>query len=339
MAGNTKTPAASSVPEGTAEAAAAAIPAAGWPPLPAEPMAPIREEELPLGSDWCYQLKWDGVRMLARLDGTGGVELYSKRMLVKNRTYPELAAMLDEASGRLGACLLDGELVYWDGSRPNFQKVLQRERMRGPGKQAGQDQHGLLYVLFDLLHDQGRDLRPLPYEERYRLLQQKWPKQAGMMLVTDMYDNGPALWQWVEQNSWEGIISKRRTSPYREGKKHRDWLKKKTALLLEVDIVGLKLRDNRVASLVMSLEGSFIGSVSLGLNEQMKQLLLSGIQPGGQLQPTEANPLGRLPQELRGERVVWLQQPFVCTVTGLEMTSAGLLRHPQLVGFGRQEGR
>ncbi|CAM4475816.1 ATP-dependent DNA ligase [Paenibacillus tarimensis] len=335
MAGKRNTPPAL---EGAAPAAAVST-GTGWPPLPAEPMAPIREESLPAGSDWCYQLKWDGVRMLARLDGAGGVELYSKQLLAKNSTYPELAAMLKEVSGQLGSCLLDGELVYWDSSRPVFQKVLQRERMRGPGRQAGQDQHGLLYVLFDLLHDQGRDLRSLPYEERYRLLQKKWPKRAGMMLVTDMFDNGQALWQWVEKNGWEGVVSKRKSSPYREGKKHRDWLKKKTALLLEVNIVGIKLRDNRVASLIMALDGSFIGSVSLGLNEQMKQLLLSGIQAGGQLQPTEANPLGRLPQELKGENVVWLKQPFVCTVTGLEMTSAGLLRHPQLAGFGRQEGR
>ncbi|EXX87956.1 DNA ligase [Paenibacillus darwinianus] len=329
-------------------------------PLPAEPMAPVFDDRLPEGEDWVYQLKWDGVRILAALDGAGGAELYSKRMLVKNGTYPELAAMLSERSAELGPCVLDGELVYWDGVRPSFQKVLQRERMRGPGTSGRLEDSGLLYVLFDLLYDGSEDLRPMPYGERYARLRSKLPDPGPMLLVTDTFRDGAALWAWVEANGWEGVVSKRDRSPYREGKKHRDWLKKKTKLLLDVDIVGIKLREGRVASLVMAIKGEFAGSVSLGLDEPMRRVLIEQIArerndadgdrndsgsnqrghsrrelAGPALEAGAAMPFRALPAELKNETVYWLQKPFGCRVTGLEMTAAGLLRHPKLAGFGR----
>lgn len=321
-------------------------------PLPAEPMSPVFDERLPEGEDWVYQLKWDGIRMLARLDGAGRAELYSRRMLDKNGTYPELAAVLAARSAELGPCVLDGELVYWDGVRPSFHKVLRRERMRGSGRSGGSGGdgtggEGLLYVLFDLLHDEGEDLRAMPYSERYARLRRKLQEPGSMLLVTDMFGDGAALWTWVEANGWEGIVSKRSGSPYREGKKHRDWLKKKTKLLLDVDIVGIKLREGRVASLVMAIEGEYAGSVSLGLDEAMRELLMERIVSERSDAAAEGEddatggtragmPFRSLPAELKSENVYWLEKPFNCRVTGLEMTPAGLLRHPKLAGFGKE---
>lgn len=105
------------------------------PDLPQQPMAPVSDSILPEGDDWRYQLKWDGVRILARLSESRGVELYSRSMLKKNATYPEIAGLLEDLRQKLGSCLLDGEVIWWDGVRPHFQKVLKRERrVRGSGR-------------------------------------------------------------------------------------------------------------------------------------------------------------------------------------------------------------
>ncbi|MFX3632147.1 MAG: DNA ligase [Candidatus Pristimantibacillus sp.] len=340
-----------------------------------QPMAPISNDQLPQGADWIYQLKWDGVRILAVIGSDGTVQLYSRKLLPKNTVYPEIVQALRQQAEQLGACMLDGEVVYWDGERPNFQKVLQRERSGGVAREKrhiaigasqgkepkygkkgneGNEGHGghaqsyshshlsdslppgLLYVPFDLLFDNDVDLRSIPYIERYKQLQQKLlPIQSEWLLLTDMYTDGDALWQWVEQHRWEGIVSKRLSSPYREGKNHRDWLKKKTALLLNVGIVGVKRRDGRAASLVMAdQEGNFIGSVSLGLDEAMRGALGEMLQLRNPDAPSWTMPFAKLPGELKGEDVIWLPSPMPCRVTGLELTSAGLLRHPKLVSFG-----
>ncbi|RAP73714.1 DNA ligase [Paenibacillus montanisoli] len=311
-------------------------------PLPVEPMAPLSDDELPIGSEWVYQLKWDGVRILARLNGYGQVELFSRKLYPKNGTYPEISALLESKAGELGLCLLDGEVVWWDGVRPNFQQVLKRERSLGgtasatsasAPSQSPASKGGLVYVLFDLLADASGDLRHLPYEERYRRLTELCPSQDPRLFVTDTFQDGAALWDWVQANNWEGVVSKRADSAYREGKKHRDWLKKKTALVLDVDIVGLKWRNGIVASLIMDYEGGYLGSVSLGLNDALRRVLASTFKPQHSHLAVVACPFPAVPDDLKREDVQWLSLPFKCRVTGLELTSAGQLRHPKLVTF------
>ncbi|WP_052350589.1 RNA ligase family protein [Paenibacillus gorillae] len=194
-----------------------------------EPMIPVSTDKLPQGPAWVYQLKWDGVRMLALLDGKGDIQLYSRKLLRKEAVYPEIVRALSALAKELGHCVLDGEVVYWDGFRPNFQKVLQRERIGGVVSNENSNNHGrILYVVFDLLQDGEKDLRPLPFRERHkRLLAKLGSIPSERIMTTELFTDAEALWKWVVENRWEGIVSKRADSPYREGKKHQDWLKKK----------------------------------------------------------------------------------------------------------------
>lgn len=342
------------------------------------PMIPVTASAIPQGADWVHQLKWDGVRIVATLvhePAHAQVTLVSRNGLIKNAVYPEMAAFLKGCAAELGSCVLDGELVYWNGERPVFQQLLRRERgatvpvsqMTATGldsfathnraAQAGKAAPhpippnlppSLLYVVFDLLVDQGEDLRSLPYEERHRRLAAKvGARWAPAMFAPEWHSESSGLWAWVEANRWEGIVSKRLSGSYKPGKSHQDWLKTKTQLILNVDIVGIKLRDGRVASLVMSLNGEYLGSVSLGLDEPMKRLLMDQLVAPllqGQQPPTKPAKHGKsgpvqpppfpLPADLIKETVIWLPVSFACTVTGLEITAAGQLRHPKLVGFG-----
>lgn len=291
--------------------------------LPIEPMAPIICDELPSGEDWGYQLKWDGVRIVAEL-ADGQVTLYSRRGLIKNNAYPELAAMLAGVPGRM---VLDGEAVVFDPAKgkPNFRLVLQRERLRQPAKiRDSAAALPITYVLFDLLELDGEDLRGESCADRHERLSALFPERQERLFVTDLFYDGAALWRWVEEQGWEGVVGKRLSSPYRTGKQHRDWYKKKTAIIVQTDIVGLTWNEGRVASLVMADNGVYCGRVSLGLDEADKRWLAS-------LPRLERSPFPALPTDLKGIRVSWLATPFAAVITALEQTDYGLLRHPKIV--------
>ncbi len=292
--------------------------------LPIIPMAPISNDVIPIAEDWGYQIKWDGVRIIAQLNDDE-VTLYSRNGLVKNATYPELARGLASLSGRM---VLDGEAIVFDPikQRPNFPMVLQRERLKNPVRVEGaaQAQH-ITYVLFDLLEMDGVDLRGFPYRERHERLKLLFPTRKEWLFVTDLFLDGPSLWQWVENNSWEGMVSKRLSAPYQAGKHHKDWLKKKTKQQFEVSIVGLTFKEGqRLSSLIMMMNNQYLGRVSGGLNESLKRQLL-------ELPSQSISPFSPLPSDLKNVKLVWLERAFTATITGQEISDYGLLRHPQIV--------
>lgn len=293
--------------------------------LPAKPMSPIRSPQLPQGSDWGFQLKWDGVRSLAMIHN-GQVSLYSKRLLRKNEVFPELVARLSSLTGTF---LLDGEIIMFDTEeqRPNFQKVLQRERTGTSARTKPGSRFQLSYVLFDVLHIGDQDTRGLPYLERHQKLLQMFPERTVQLFVTDLLLDGEGLWQWVVEHGWEGVVAKRLSSTYCEGKQHNDWFKTKTAVNKQVNIVGLTIRSGRLASLVMELDGQYFGRVSLGLNESLRRQIMQFAQ-NNTVHPARWSPL---PPDLTKDQMLWLAASFACDVTGLEVTSAGVLRHPKIV--------
>lgn len=297
--------------------------------LPIEPMAPISTETIPAGEDWGHQLKWDGVRIIAEIDH-GKITLYSRRGLIKNSAYPDLLDALGAVGGNV---VLDGEAIVFDPirRRPNFQLILQRERLKQPARiRNNMERLTASYVLFDLLEREGHDLRNEPYIHRHNGLKELFPEKSDRLFVADLFDDGEALWQWVEENGWEGVVSKRLSSPYRIGKQHKDWFKKKTILQLEVSIRGLTLNEGRLASLVMEKDGVYFGRVSLGLNETLKRRLMA-------LPQSAASPYESLPADLKGVPALWLAAPFTAVVSGLEITDYGLLRHPKIVSLTIRE--
>ncbi|HZG55674.1 DNA ligase [Paenibacillus sp.] len=296
--------------------------------LPAEPMGPISREDIPEGPDWGYQLKWDGVRALSVVQDDGLVELYSRKLLRKNEVYPEVVRRLQQVQG---SYVLDGEIVVFDAAlgRPVFQQVLQRERTRTAATRAASAAaRPVSYVLFDLLAANGEDLRSRPYAERYARLREAFPPTGDPSLfVTDLFDDGPALWRWVEERGWEGIVSKRLSAPYAEGKHHRDAYKKRAIQRYDALCVGITFRDGRVASLALTYDGAYFGRASLGLNGRSRAALAAY---AGAHRAAGAPFGGGAPADLKRETVVWLDRPFPIAVTGLEVTADGLLRHPKL---------
>ncbi|QGQ94821.1 DNA ligase [Paenibacillus psychroresistens] len=295
--------------------------------IPFKPMSPILVDEIPEGVEWGYQLKWDGYRIVAWIED-GHVELYSKNMLSMNSKFPELVLALSSLKGKY---LLDGEAVILDPEtqRPSFQKLQKRGRMKEEASIArAVVANPVQYIVFDLLQIGIEDLRKLPFRERHDRLQLAGAEWQEPLFLTDLFDNGEQLWHWVKQHKWEGIVIKRLSSAYKKAKEHQDWFKRKTSLELEVEIVGLLMKEGRISSLVMRQDGLYRGRNSSGLNGDIKARL--GLLPAAK---KRSDYFQELPEGLRGETVLWLDSPFIAEVTGVELTEAGTLRHPRIIGL------
>src|SRR5688572_30443865 len=96
---------------------------------------------------WIFEIKWDGFRAIAEVDGARGVKLYSRRQNSFNRRFPEIAHNLE---GLKRSAVLDGEIVALDESgHPRFEWLMNRGPQRGI----------LVYFVFDLLFLDRKDLR------------------------------------------------------------------------------------------------------------------------------------------------------------------------------------
>ena len=131
------------------------------------PMLATLVHEVPIGSDWAYEMKWDGVRALV-LVRDGKVRITSRTGRDITAGYPELRA-LGDALGATDA-LLDGEIVALDDQgRPSFQLLQRRMHVRDEASlRALQQEVPVAYMIFDLLWLDGNAVTELPYTERRR---------------------------------------------------------------------------------------------------------------------------------------------------------------------------
>src|ERR1041384_8339437 len=124
--------------------------------VPGAPLSPMLATAgaLPSGSEWSYEFKWDGVRVLARFGG-GPPDLFARSGAVVTAAYPEIADLhLPEGT------LLDGEMVVLDAAgRPSFTALAERMHVREHGRAARLAASvPVTYMIFDLLYYDGNDM-------------------------------------------------------------------------------------------------------------------------------------------------------------------------------------
>ena len=167
-----------------------------------EPMAATLTQDRFIGHDWLFERKFDGIRLLAYKCGSD-VQLYSRNRLPQH--LPAMATAI--ASLPVDEVILDGE-VTWDGRSA--------------------------YHVFDILWLNGRAVTALPLEDRRAVLQEL-PLEDPMRLVEVIHD--PAPWERARREGWEGVIAKRRGSPY-EHRRSKHWLKMKCETSQEFVVGG-----------------------------------------------------------------------------------------------------
>lgn len=314
------------------------VPAAPPPPPPRLPPAGH-----PLTDPACaFQVKWDGVRMLAFLDG-GRVRLQNRRLRDRTAAYPELAALPSLISAR--QAILDGEVIVLHEGRPSFPRVLQRERAGAPSARL-MAALPASFAAFDLLYLDGEDLTGRPFWARQEILARRVSGEDPPLHVTRHYEDGLSLWRAVVEQGLEGVVAKVRQSPYVPGGRSRHWFKVKVRRRLECILGGYTLMGGGPlpGALLVGLYrddpgGSagrltYIGRVGSGLDEATRAALarrLSGLY--------RADPPFDPPPRPRGLACRWVEPLLTVLVDFAEWTEDLKLRAPSLAGFGRGEPR
>ena len=194
------------------------------PSLPAfiEPMLATRGQ--PFDSQhYLFEIKWDGIRMLAFID-RGGYRLMNRHGVNTTERYPEFAFLAGLAPGTI----LDGEMVVLRHSGPDFALVQSRDKTRSPLKiRTLSRTQPATYIAFDLLYENLVPLQDLPWRQRRQrlenLLQQE--RDPHLVLSQAILGQGRALFAETCRQGLEGIMAKHVNSRYQPGRRSRDWLK------------------------------------------------------------------------------------------------------------------
>jgi bifunctional non-homologous end joining protein LigD len=292
-----------------------------------EPMLATLEEKVPTGEGWEFEVKWDGYRALAYLNN-GEVKLLSRNGNDQSGRFPTVVKELPKAV-RSPAVVLDGEVCALDEEgRPSFSAMQQAK----PGTP-------IVYEVFDLLEVDGESLVDLPLRERRRRLEAVLDRRNRTVQLSGTFEDGEDLLAAAKVQGLEGIVAKRTDSPYRQGKRTREWLKIKTHGRQEFVIAGYTKgqgrRLGRFGSLVLGVwrgdELAYAGNVGTGFTDKVIDELLAKLRP----LETKECPFPAVPKMPKVKRadVVWVRPELVAEVEYVEWTHDGRLRAPSFQGL------
>lgn len=292
---------------------------------------------LPEGDQWCYELKWDGVRALAYVEG-GRTRLVSRSGNDLSDRYAEL---VEGPPIGPSSALVDGELVALDrAGRPSFQMLQTRLR----DLRAGRPPAPLAYLAFDLLHVGSRSLLRQPYDDRRSALSEMALVNPRWSVPGSFGPPGADVLEASRAQGLEGVVAKRRTSTYLPGRRSDAWIKVKNFRTQEVVIGGWTEGEGRRSSSFGSLlcgipAGSpagplgeallYCGNVGTGFDEAALADLLAALRP---LERASSPFAGRLPP-IRARRARFVEPRLVGEVRFAEWTDDGRLRQASWRGL------
>ncbi|MGI5877038.1 MAG: hypothetical protein ACOX7W_00355 [Christensenellales bacterium] len=295
---------------------------------PVRPMEPVSSESVIDEDDTLYQVKWDGVRVLAYIEESG-VRLFNRNLRERTRQYPEL---VEQLSALDGDTVLDGEIIALNEyGKPDFPRVLERDLARAvqPGSQFIASRP-VYYMVFDVLWYRGENLCDRPLTERLGVLDSLGFDEGSLIhRVESVPGAGTALFAAVKSEELEGIVSKKKDSPYRIGKKSELWRKVKCFRHITALVGGYRTQDDRIRSLLLGIpreEGLLcVGAASTGISgrqwESLRVLLPKINAPCPFVNPPMM------------DGVRWVQPVLPVRVRFLEYTSRGNMRAPVITGF------
>jgi bifunctional non-homologous end joining protein LigD len=291
------------------------------------PMLATLTDALPTGEAWSYEVKWDGYRALGYVRN-GEARLVSRNGNDLTPRFPNVAKALGQAL-RSPDGVVDGEVCALDeNGRPSFSAMQQGK----PGTP-------IVYEVFDVLELDGRPVLDRSLTERRELLGDLLDVRGTTVQISGAFDDGEALYTAAVEQRLEGVMAKKKSSRYLEGKRTRDWLKIKTHGEQEFVIVGYTKGEGRRAcsfgSLVLAVNESgtlrWVGNVGTGFTEKTIGELLDALEP---LRVDEA-PLAVVPKmpKVRKSDVMWVRPRLVAEVKFAEWTHDEHLRAPVYLGL------
>jgi DNA ligase D-like protein (predicted ligase) len=290
------------------------------------------------GDQWLHEIKYDGYRMMARLD-RGAVKLLTRTGLDWTHKYPAIAKAVAELDAR--QAYLDGELCGVGPDGVTSFNIVQLASDRGNAP-------SLVFFLFDLLCLDGEDLRPRPLIERKERLRALLENAAPCLHYSDhVIGQGPDFYEKACAMRVEGIVSKRIDAPYTPGNRGL-WRKVKCLNRAEFVVVGWTEPEGRRPYLGALLLGYYdadgkliyAGRAGSGMNNGELERLWRRLQPlATDKMPLEVPPprSTRFGSPLVLSRVHWVRPELVAEVKFLTWTEDNLLR--QVVYQGLREDK
>jgi bifunctional non-homologous end joining protein LigD len=282
---------------------------------------------VPEGDEWLYEMKYDGYRILAFVEGN------SVRLITRNgnditkRFFKIASSLIDLAKGR--AMVLDGEIVVTDDSgKTDFQALQNYLKAQKP--------QTLTYIIFDLLAIDGEDIRGhslMDRKEKLESLMQDAPNNLYYSRYVKGY--GKESFAAACEAGMEGIVGKKPDSIY-SGNRNDDWIKLKCDKRQEFVIGGYSLSDKRtsgVSSLLLGVydgeELIYAGRAGTGISENDMIVLESYFQGLKRLE----SPFKQEPKTKSNEKITWLEPKLAAEIKFAEWTKENLLRQASYKGL------
>lgn len=299
-------------------------------PIKIEPMLAVLGSELPEGSDWLYEVKWDGYRALCFLE-KGKVRMVSRRGNAMNANFAEIATAVVQAV-KADTAIVDGEIVAFDENGvPSFQLLQNHIGFRRSAALKGEKPQALSFFAFDLLYLDGYDLRKATLIDRRQVLSSIILPSETVKYSDHFVGRGKELLDAVKERGLEGIIAKQAQSKY-ESRRSSQWVKIKVTCQQDFVICGYILGEREpFGSLVLGYydDGRLVyaGNVGSGFTQQTLKLVYDAIKPLITKKPV----LSDVPREIG--TVTWARPELVCVVKFNSWTSDNRLRAPVFQGL------
>src|SRR5437867_2901735 len=278
---------------------------------------------------WRYEVKYDGYRILARVDGND-VRLFTRNAKDWSERFSRITR--DLAALGLRSSWLDGEVCAFDQHGRSSFSALQRA-FSGDAKQEP------LFVVFDAPYVEGRDLRQSPLTERRSELERVLgrPTRSSALRLSEVFaGSGEEIRHKACRQGLEGVIGKRADSSY-VGQRTRDWVKLKCRQQQEFVIAGYTSGTGarmNLGALIVGVYGEdgalhYAGRVGTGFDATKLRSLLEALKPlAVDAPPMVDPPRGRLARDVH-----WVRPKLVAEISFAEWTHDGLVRQASFDGL------
>lgn len=298
-------------------------------PLPAfvEPMLATLATTAPIGERWLHEIKFDGYRLQARIEA-GRVKLFTRSGLDWTARFgSEVVSALRELP--LGTAIIDGEMVVENDAGASDFSTLQADLSEGRSDR-------FIFCTFDLPYLDGYDLRSVPLVARKKLLEEIIADAGRPLRYSGHFEeSGAMVFRHACRLSLEGIISKVRDSPYKNGR-GKAWIKSKCSARQEFVIGGFtpsSTSRQAIGSLVLGVhEGialQYVGRVGTGFSGKVAENLFNQLEK--LRQPASAFSDKLTPDQ--ASKVRYVRPDMVAEVEFRGWTGDGHLRHASFRGL------
>jgi bifunctional non-homologous end joining protein LigD len=288
------------------------------------PVAPMKAGLGTLPHDdeaWAYEIKWDGWRVFAHVDG-GRVRLQSSAGHDLTTKYTELGGLAGSVNA--AQAIIDGEVVVLDDNgRPSFEMLQQHQRQ-------------VVFQAFDIVQLNGMDTIGLGYEQRRSLLSDVVEPGPNWTVPSHRIGGGADLLAVTAANAMEGVMAKKLGSLYVPGKRSPNWRKVKNRITVELVIGGFSIGSGSRASTFGSLlvgryndsgAFTFAGGVGTGFDGAM----LARLDDAMRSRIIAACPFDPIPPRDVLRDATWIQPDLTAEVEIAEWTNEGLVRHASFI--------